>query len=94
MIPRRITPNGATMMNAQPPGLLGVALGLPLPPGVTVRLLCDGMAEGDPASLKLGAALGEKTGLGDVVTGAVVTGGGALTDDVCEECDEWETEEV
>jgi hypothetical protein len=46
------------MMNAQPPGLL-VALELPLVLGVAVRLLCDGMAEGDPAPLKLGTALDE-----------------------------------
>ena len=78
------------MMNAQPPGLL-VALELPLVLGVAVRLLCDGMAEGDPASLKLGAALDEKTGAGDVAAGGVVTGAGTLTEDVWDEC---ETEEV
>jgi hypothetical protein len=82
LIPRGIATNGATMMNPQPGLLAAAALEPPLVLGVAVRLLCDGMAEGDPASLKLGAALDEKIGLGDVVIGAVVTGAGALTDDV------------
>ena len=47
------------MMNPQPGDLLLVEAGLLLPPGLTVRLLCDGMAEGDPASLKLGTAVDE-----------------------------------
>jgi hypothetical protein len=59
LIPRGIAPNGATMMNAQPPGLLVAVLELPLPDGVTVRLLCDGRADGEPPSLKLGIALDE-----------------------------------
>jgi hypothetical protein len=55
LIPRRIKPKGATMMNPQPGGLLAALE--PLSEGVTVRLLCDGMAAGDPAPLKLGTAL-------------------------------------
>jgi hypothetical protein len=47
------------MMNAQPPGLPAAALELPLLPGVTARLLCAGIAEGDPPPLKLGTALDE-----------------------------------
>jgi hypothetical protein len=70
------------MMNPQPGLLAAAALEPPPVLGVAVRLLCDGMAEGDPASLKLGAALDEKIGLGDAVVGAVVTGAGALTDEV------------
>jgi hypothetical protein len=47
------------MMNPQPPGLLVPVLELPLSPGVTVRLLCDGIAEDDPPLPKLGMVLDE-----------------------------------
>ena len=85
MIPRAIAANGAMKMNPQP-GLLAAEPALLLPSGVTVRLLCDGMAEDDPPP-KLGTALGVYAGVGDDVTGAgaVVTGPGALTDDVWDE---------
>jgi hypothetical protein len=70
-------PNGATMMNAHPPPLVAAGTELPTLPGLTVRPLCDGATAGDPFVLKLGTALGEKTGLDEKTGLEGVAGGGA-----------------
>jgi hypothetical protein len=59
LTPRVKTPNGATMMNAQPPPLLAAGLELSTFPGLTVRPLCDGATAGDPPALEVGIALDE-----------------------------------
>jgi hypothetical protein len=80
------------MKNAQPPPLLVLEVGLPLP--TTAGLPC-GATVGDPTEplLPTGAGLTAGGGGWDV-TGAALVGGGAGTDETCETCETCETWEL
>jgi len=81
-------PNGATIKNAQPPPLLVLEVGLPLP---TTAGLPAGATAGDPLEPlpPTGAGLTADGGGWDV-TGAALVGGGEGTDETCETSETWE----